>query len=274
MSSRLAAACLIAVNMLPARATEIPPRPTEPILPPMPARAAWMLEFEGAPRKPTVGADSSAEAKPDPAVNRVTIFRDGRICRIVSEKTIGGYREAWIIDGNSVFLVNGNRCVLVDASAFPCTDFSSGDFEYFQWLRPDNYVDFVDFEKRKAFVFEADSLTRPMTARERARMALFRQPSPELAGLTSDSPEKAPRAVSDAELLRLLGWGEKFRAWIDATTQRPLYLESGNLRIRVRYLPDPGPLTPPPPVLRRQEAIKKENAILSRKPARPARRQQ
>jgi hypothetical protein len=243
----------------------------------MPELAAWTLEFSGAPRKTVRDTNPTAEPKPDPARNQITIARDRTVRRISSEKSIGGNREAWVV-GKSVFLLNGSRCTLVDASAFPGADFSHGDFEYFQWLRPTNCVGLVDFEGRKAFLFEEDSLKRAMTPRERANVAAARQSlsgGGELPELSLDSaearPVQPPKEVTEADVLRQLGWGAKFRAWIDAATQRPLYLESGDLHIRVRYLPDPGALTLPPPILARLKAIQEEEARLARKPARPRR---
>lgn len=264
----LVIACLLgfsAASVFRASAADEPPRPREPLLSAMPARAAWMLEFLNA------GDPGNGEAgSPLPlTANRITVFKDGATYRVVSEKSIDGCREAWVVEGLVFLLNSSSRCALVDNFIFPCTDFSAGDFEDFQWLRLSDYAGLGDFDGKKAFVFEADSLKRPMSARDRSAVATTRQ---SLQGDELSLETTAPtKAASDSDVLRLLGWGTTCRAWLDVATQKPLYLESGDHRIRVKYLPPPEPLALPQPIALRMEAIRKERLLLQKRPTRSKR---
>lgn len=238
-------------------------RPKEPLLAPMPARSAWVLEFQNA-----TGPESKKEVPP--TINRITIFKDGTTYRVTSEKSIGGCQEAWVVDGR-VFLLSGDaaRCALVDWSAFPCTDFSAGDFENFQWLRSTDYLGVGDLEGKKAFVFEADSLKRPMSARDRAEVSTAKQSLRGEGLSTEEGPSTWAKPVPDSDVLRLLGWGTTCRVWMDIATQKPLCLETGDFRIRVKYLPPPESLVLPPSIAARLEAIRKEEQLFKKRPTRP-----
>jgi len=274
MNRSLASACLLAASAL-AVFAEDDSRPKEPILPAMPAQAAWTLEFGNS--APPKNPDDSVPDKSDSSLNRITIFKDGTTFHVVSEKNIDGYREAWIVGGMVFLIVPGiDYCALVDSAIFPATDFSSSDFEYFQWLRPADYAGMDKRDGQKVFLFEADSLKRPMSARDRAEIVSVRETLREGNSLlpSTDPAEAKPqnaKQAADAGLLRALGWGPKFRAWLDPATQHPLALESGDLHIRVRYLPAPGLLTVPFSVQRRLEAIRQEQQRLQKRPTRPAR---
>jgi len=268
MNRLLATTCLFAACALPAPAADESPRPKEPLLPAMPERSAWVLEF-GTSKAPAKGTDdTAAEKQPNPDANKITISKDGTTYRVTSAIDVGGYREAWVIGGTVFLVVPGtDRCALVDATFFPETDFSKGDFEAFEWVRPADYTGVVDLGGQKVFGFEADSLKRPLSARESANVTAIRK---SMAGDGDLSGDPA-KPVSDDALLHALGWGPKFNAWLDPVTQRPLALESGDLHIRVRYLPDPGPLTPPASVIQRIDAIRKEQQRLQKRPTRPKR---
>jgi hypothetical protein len=269
MNRILPIACLLglsAVSVFRVSAADEPPRPKEPLLSAMPARSAWMLEFLHA-----AGPKNGETGSPPPPLtaNRITVSKDGTTYRVVSEVSIDGCREAWVIDGLVFLLNSSSRCSLVDSVTFPSTDFSTGDFEDFQWLRLSDYAGLGDFDGKKAFVFEADSLKRPMSARDRSAVATTRQ---SLQGDELSLETAAPgKATSDSDVLRLLGWGTTCRAWLDVATQKPLYLESGDHRIRVKYLPPPEPLVLPQPIALRMEAIRKERLLLQKRPTRSKR---
>lgn len=238
-------------------------RPKEPLLSAMPSRAAWVLEFQNAA---DLGSGDPG-SPPPPETNKIAISKDGTTYRVVSEKSIDGCREAWVVDGLIFLLNSSSRCALVDNFVFPCTDFDDGDFEDFQWLRLSDYAGLGDFDGKKAFVFGADSLKRSMSARDRSAVATAREM---LQGDELSQETIAPKkAASDSDVLRLLGWGTTCRAWLDVATQKPLYLESGDHRIRVKYLPPPEPLVLPQPIALRMEAIRKERLLLQKRPARP-----
>jgi len=267
MNSRFASICLLAVNVLIMSATDEQPRPREPLLPAMPQQAAWVLEFSepAGTTEETPGGDGSRALSPS---NRITIAKDGPVYRVMSEKSVNGYREAWVVGGRMFLIMpDASRCALADISLFPGTDFSHGDFEYFQWLQSGNCIGMAEFEGRKTFVFETDSLKHLMSARDSSAVSNARQALHEDA--LSMEKGSSPKEAADGEVLHQLGWGATFRAWIDAVSQRPLCFESGGLRIRVRYIPFPGPLTLPPSVLQRLKEIGEEQRRLQKRSSHP-----
>lgn len=242
------------------------PRPREPVLANMPDRAAWVLEFGSKPADPVPG-----EKPPDdPFGGAFSITKNGKIYRVISEKSIGGYKEAWVI-GSLVFLVNADasRCALVDTSAFPASDFSNGDFEHFQWINASNFIGVGELDGREVFVFETDALKRSLSSRDRAAVQgaiqglMGAKSTNESAG--TDAAPDANVAISNEDVLRELGWGQTIRAYVDMQTQRPLLLESDKLRISVKHLPIPTALTPPAVITRRLEAIQEESKLLNRR---------
>jgi hypothetical protein len=224
----------------------------DPILPRMPDQSAWMLEFSE-----TAPAGQPAA----PSQNRITVTKNGRIYRLVSEKPYGGFHEAWVI-GTMVFLLtpDGGRSVVADMTAFPASDFSQSDFEPFQWVQSTNFSGVAEVEKRKAFVFQTDTLKRAMSRREQSLVAGARQ------ALRS---ETSSEAVSDASVLQSLGWAGTFRATIDAQTQRPLSMESGSYSVRVQILPEAPGLSIPAAIQKRLDAMEREQKSLDRRPTRP-----
>lgn len=248
---------------------QAPRHPREPMLANMPDRAEWVLEFGS----PDHLSGSGAEAPESPSVGTFSISKNGKIYKIVSDKPIGGYQEAWVIDSR-VFLVSTDlsRCVVVGTAAFPATDFSAGDFEYFEWIQAANFVGVEELDDQEVFVFETDSLNRSLSPRDRAAVqeAIQTLRGQEVnSDGTTDEIERSESPISNQDILGELGWGEKIRAYLDAKTQRPILLESDKLRIAVKALPASVTLIPPPSVERRLRAIQDEAQRLKRRPSAP-----
>lgn len=232
-------------------------KPKEPILPRMPAKSAWTLEYGGGAQAAQPGQTS------DPAQNRIAITKDGDIYRLVSEKSIGGFQEAWVIR-DIVYLLapGGERCVVADATTFPASDFSRSDFEAFQWVQAKNYIGISDLDQRKVFVFEAASLQRPLSRREQSLVDGVRQ------SLMGEETSSENRKVSDEEIIETLGWAPTFKATLDAQSQIPVSMESGAFRLRVRIGTGATSLSIPAAVQKRIEAGEQAQ---SRRPTKPAR---
>lgn len=234
-------------------------RPREPILPRMPERSAWILQF--ARTTPEAPATRPPKA---PATTRITITKDGTTYRLVSDQPIGGSKEAWVI-GQRLFLLSpdGSSCVIADPSVFPASDFSQSDFEPFEWVRSTNFSGLANLEKRMVFVFETGSLQRALSRREQSLVSGVRQT------LGGEDPAASRQAFSEEAVLKMLGWANSIRAMLDAETQRPVRQEYGDEVIQVYYLPDTKALAVPPPIQARLTAISRESRALERRPTRP-----
>ena len=240
-------------------AQEIKPR--DPILPRMPERSSWTIQFgRVAPEDPNQTAPGKEALS-----NRLTVTKDGTTYRVVAEKPVGGVREAWVV-GSVVFLLapDGMQCAVADSSAFPGTDFSRSDFEAFEWVSAKNFTGSGERENRRVFIFETDSLKRVLSARERGLVV-----DAQLALQGEDT--SAPTTVSDEAVLQTLGWAGTVKALLDQSTQRPIFLESGAYRVQVGILSGSAALTLPTPIRERLDLIAREASALQKRPTRPAR---
>lgn len=254
-----ALAALAALGLPLLSAQEI--RPKEPMLPRMPERSSWTILFGRAAPEEAGRNEPGKQA----LTNRLTVSKDGTTYRVVSEKPVGGVREAWVV-GSVVFLLSsdGLRCAIADSSAFPGTDFSRSDFEAFEWVSAKNFIGSSERENRRVFVFETDSLKRVLSARERGLVVDAQM------ALQGEEPS-TPVVVSDEAVLQVLGWAGTVKALLDQSTQRPVLLESGAYRVQVEILAGSPALSLPAPIRERLDLIAREASALQKRPTRPAR---
>lgn len=236
-------------------------RPKAPLLSRMPERSAWVLTFG----KPSPANTGAADQSKNPTANRISITKNATTYRVVSDKPIGGFHEAWVI-GSTVYLIapDNTGCVIADMTSFPETNFSRSDFELFEWISDKNFSGVTTDENAKFFAFETNSLQRTLSAREASEIAGIRE------ALRGEDPSN-PAAVPDESVIRALGWAGTIKATLDVQRQRPVLLESGDLRVQVQILPDAETLTIPPVIRERLDRIAKENQALEKRPTRPGR---
>ncbi len=265
---------VLATGKLTAQVDSSPLR--EPILPRMPARSAWTLTYsqKTAPPQSTDEAGGKVNV---PSSMTATIQKDGTIYHVHYAQAVAGYTDIWSINGITLAVNSAATGVAIVSSVlFPLTDFSTGDFEDFTWVQKPYFKGKQKLGDREVLVFEADSLKRQLTARERSIISQMQNDNhTDQQGAILDDPESAkkpPREIKPLqrdEILKTLGWDRSTLAYLDPATQQPVLLTSGDFKVSIGYLPAGQALTPPKIVIDRMVLERDKMRSFQKKSSQP-----
>ena len=239
-------------------------RPTEPVLKRVPARAQWSVLYlydrkQAEELMAGQGGASIQSEKVDAAAARrpvsLNVSKDGNVYNEVVHWSDGKKSEKWISGELQVYEVP--QTGQVARSILPTvgysenfSDYRRSDFEELEWIDKTNFSGVKEVSGRKVFAFGVESAKRRLTPREKEEL------------------QDADQRLSEDEIVKRnerLSSGEKaYVAYLDMTTQRPLYFDDGRVVRVYQFIDQPsGRLQVPPRFAEELETWKKE---ITRKP--------
>lgn len=249
----------------------------DPIIPRMPASAAWIVAYEQKSQKIESPAGEASPSKSPTSIQAV-ITKDGDLYRINYAQPVAGFREIWSSKGATLAINStGTRAALVSALMFPLTDFSRSDFEDFTWVNKASFKAVQKSKSQTLLFFQADSKTRLLSARDINTINQLQQNNEQdqLAAQLEAAAEdpnvsmKTIKPMSREAIIRQLGWDKTTVALLDFETHRPLQMVSGDYQVTVTYLPTSAKLVPPPLVLSRLAEEKERGKAFNSKNSAP-----
>jgi hypothetical protein len=223
--SRLTLACLATAALVgtsPAEdALDVPP-PREPLLPRMPVNSEWTIKLtsnnDDSARLSLADPKKNAEpAKSDRYLDSVTITKLGPATYRETSQWFNRSApiEKWIVDGLSIQRMPPPINRLIQATSCTSEDFSSyqvSDFQDLEWIGKDNYVGPKVVGGRTVYVFSTENARRRLNQRE---------------------------TLMTDDLFTPLAPLKRSIAYLDAQTQRPLFVDDGTTARVYRYAEAP-----------------------------------